>query len=1034
MKDQNLEKLTLENGLELLQKSRKGDSVFLEKNWWYKKMLSYTMNNHDLKTRLFHFIDALSSLSDSKDKKVLSIFNEYFKDQELGFIGAGLGKLSPSLFVKNIKKQVQQVAKIFITGANVEEALPVLRKNWNNNLAFSIDILNEATLSEKEAQDCFKQYMELIDTLNQNMKTWSKNERLQSDVFNSLPSINVSVKATSIFSQIKVEAWEYSKEEIKKRLRPLYCKAVQGFIFINLDMEQYEYKDLLLETFKELLLEKEFKDYPHFGIVIQTYLRDSFEDLQDLVRFSEQRGQPITIRLVKGAYWDSEVLLAKQKNWPIPVYTHKAETDVNFEECAQYLFKSSSIIKIAIGSHNIRSIAYCLALHKLYPKAQMEFQILYGMGEGLSQALLAQNYCVRLYSTIGELIPGMSYLVRRLLENSANQSFVLSSFLKTKKPEELLADPRKSLNYRELKKPGLRDLRVNSLPDPLLADPDIYSVEPKTKQKEIFQNHPLLDFSQKENRDNFKAALQKVKKQFPLEVPLILQGKKVTSAQVLKRENPNQTDQIISYSFLASREQAEQAVSYTSAFFEEWKHSSPQKRIDRTKKLAVLLQEKELELAALQVFEVGKTWREAQADVAEAIDFCSYYALSYEKLIQKKKTSETAGEESFYHYEAIGPTAVISPWNFPLAILTGMSIAPLLCGNTVLIKSAEQSSLTGLKLAELLLESGFPKESFAFLPGRGEEIGDYLVSHPKVSIVSFTGSFEVGAQIIQKTGQIFKDQKDIKKCIVEMGGKNTIVVDSSADLDEAIHGVLDSAFGFQGQKCSACSRVVVVEDVYNNFIERFIPAVQSLIIGNTEKPEVSLGPLVDETSFKRIKNFTMQEESQKLFANSCLLDPRIHGDDGFSRMSFPQEPSFPRRRESTPPSSWIHPPVIYLVEDENADLMQKEFFAPVLAVFKVKNLDEAIKQVNKTAFGLTAGFYSRQPSHIEKFKTLVEVGNVYINRNCTGALVERHPFGGRKMSGLGSKTGGPEYLKQFLHTKILTENKMRRGFSPELFE
>ena len=980
MKDQNLEKLIFENGLELLKKSQKGGSVFLEKNWWYKKMLSWTMNNHDLKTRLFHFIDVLSSLSESEDKKVLSIFNEYFKDQELGFIGSGLGTLSPGLFVKNIKNQVQQVAKIFITGANVEEALPVLRKNWNNNLAFSIDILNEATLSEKEAKDCFHQYLELMDFLTQNIKNWPQKEKLQSDNLGPIPSINVSVKATSIFSQIKVEAWEFSKEEIKKTLRPLFQKAVHDFIFINLDVEHYEHKDLLLETFKELLIEEEFKNYPHFGIVLQSYLKDSFEDLRQLVRFSEQRGKPITIRLVKGAYWDSEVLLAKQKNWPIPVYTHKSETDVNFEKCAKYLFENAPKVKIAIGSHNIRSIAYCLALHKLHPKAQMEFQVLYGMGEGLAQTLLDKKYCVRLYSTIGELIPGMSYLVRRLLENSSNQSFVLSSFLKNKKPEELLADPKKYLNSIEQK--------IKSL------------------EKEVFQNHPMLDFSKKENRDNFQLALQKVKKQFPLEVPLILKGEKITSKQILKRENPSRTDQIISHSFLASKDQAEEAISYTSSFFEEWKHSSPQKRIDSTKKLALLLQKKEFELAALQVFEVGKTWREAQGDVAEAIDFCNYYASSYKMLLQKKKTSDTAGEESFYHFEAIGPTAVISPWNFPLAILTGMSIAPLLCGNTVLIKPAEQSSLTGLKLAELLLESGFPKESFAFLPGRGEEIGDYLVSHPKVSIVSFTGSFEVGAQIIKKAGQISKNQKDIKKCIVEMGGKNTIAVDSSADLDEAIHGILDSAFGFQGQKCSACSRVVVVEDVYKNFTKRFIPAVQSLIISSSEKPEVSLGPLVDESAFKRINNFIEQEKSKKLF-----------------------EGSFEKSH-----SSWIHPPVVYLAEDENADLMQKELFAPVLAIFKVKNLDEAIKQVNKTAFGLTAGFYSRQPSHIEKFKSLVEVGNVYINRNCTGALVERHPFGGRKMSGLGSKTGRPEYLKQFLHTKILTENKMRRGFAPELFE
>ena len=833
--NQNLEKLIFEKGSELLKKSKHKGSLFLEKNWWYKKMLSWTMSNQKLKTNLFHFIDVLPSLSD--DKQVLSHFKEYFKDQELGLITSGLGQISPSLLVKNIKKQIRQVAKMFITGSNIEEALKVLSKNWENNLAFSMDILGEATLSEKEAESYFNQYFQLMDSLVKAGKNWPKKDILQQDAFGRIPAVNISIKASSLFSQIKVEAWEYSKEQIKKRLRPLFQKAIQDFIFINLDMEHYAFKDLFLEIFKELLMEEEFKNYPHFGIVMQAYLKESFKDLQGITQFSEKRGQALTVRLVKGAYWDSEVLLAKQKNWPIPVYTNKAETDANFERCTQWLFENHLKIKIAIGSHNIRSIACALALHERQPKAQLEFQVLYGMGEGLTQALVEKGYCVRLYSTVGELIPGMSYLVRRLLENSANQSFILSSFVKNKSPEELLVCPQVHLDQKK---------------------------HSDQNQKELFKNHPLLDFSKKENREKFQEALAKIKKQFPVQVPLILKGKRVQSSQILKRENPSQIDQIVSHSFLAQKEQAEQAVHYTSSFFEEWKHSPSQDRVSSLKKLALLMQKKEFELASLQVFEAGKTWSEAQADVAEAIDFCSYYALSYEQLIKKQKTDEVAGEESFSHFEAIGLTTVIAPWNFPLAILTGMTVAPLVCGNTVLIKPAEQSPLTALKLAELLLESGFPKHSFAFLPGRGEEIGDYLVQHPKVSIISFTGSFEVGSQIIKKAGQISKNQKDIKRSFIEMGGKNAIVIDSSADLDEAINGVLVSAFGFQGQKCSASSRVIILEDVYEKFIERFLPSVKSLIMGRPENPEVSLGPLIDESSFQRIKNFIGQETSQKL--------------------------------------------------------------------------------------------------------------------------------------------------------------------------
>ena len=986
--NKQLENLIFQKGSKLLKHSQKQKSAFFKKNWWYKKILAWTMSDARLKTSLFRFIDVLPSLSD--ETQFLSHFKEYFKGQEIGPITSGLGRLAPSLMVKNVKKQIQQVAQMFITGSNIEQVLNIISKNWENNLAFSVDILGEATLSEKEAEDYFKQYIGLMDCLVSDRKYWPKKKILQQDSFGPIPSVNISIKVSSLFSQIKTEAWEYSKEKIKSKLRFLFQKAVKDFVFINLDMEQYHYKDLFLEIFKELVMEEGLKDYPHFGIVIQTYLKDSLKDLQELSQWAEQREQIITVRLVKGAYWDTEVLLAKQKNWPIPVYTNKWETDMNFEACIQWLFENSSGIKLAVGSHNARSIACALAWHQLKPKVQLEFQVLYGIGEVLGWFLKEQGYCVRFYCTIGELIPGMSYLVRRLLENSANQSFILNTFTQNKSPEELLAAPQAHLETHQSFSPKTALERHN------------ISTQ---KTEELFVNHPLLDFSRKDNRENFIKALADWEKKFPVEVPLLLEGEEIKTSEVFKRENPSQISQVISHSFLAGKELTERVVQSTSSFFEQWRHSPAQHRISNLKKLAELIKQKEFVLSALQVFEVGKTWAEAQADVAEAIDFCNYYALSYEQLIQAKKTDETAGEENFSHFEAIGPTAVIAPWNFPLAILTGMTVAPLLCGNTVVIKPAEQSPLTAFQLAQLLLDSGFPKQSFAFLPGKGSETGQYLVQHPGISIISFTGSFEVGSQIIKTAGQIAKDQKDIKKCVVEMGGKNAIVIDSSADLNEAIRGVLISAFGFQGQKCSACSRVIVLEDIYNSFIQRFLPAVQSLVTGHPKKPSTSLGPLIDEYSFQKIKKFIQKEQSQKLFEGSAEAG-----------------------------HAWFCPPLVYLVQEDRSPLFQEELFAPVLTVFKAKDIEEAIRQTNNIRFGLTAGFYSRHPGHIEKFKSMVEVGNLYINRNCTGAMVHRHPFGGRKMSGLGSKAGGSEYLKQFGHIKVISENSMRKGFAPELFE
>ena len=1050
---QDFEKKIFEIGSELLKESQSQATLFLTKNWWYQKILSWTMNNQNLKTSLFRFIDVLPNLSD--DKQFLSHWNEYFKNQDLSFITSGLSRLAPSLMVKTLRQQITQVAQMFITGSDAKTALKVISKNWERGLAFSLDILGEETLCEKSAEIYLQSCLLAMNELQAAQKSWSYKKLLQTDLSGDIPSVNFSVKASALFSQTKASAWDYSKTQIKKRLRPLFQKAVKDFLFINLDMEYYHYKDLYLEIFKELLMEEEFKNYPHFGIVVQAYLKESLKDLQGLIDFCKKRDQKITIRLVKGAYWDSEYLLARQKNWSVPVYTKKEETDINFEQALTLLFKESDHVKIAVGSHNIRSIACALALHEKHPQALLEFQLLYGMAEELALALSGRNYLTRVYCTVGDLIPGMSYLVRRLLENSSNQSFILNALMKKESPEKLLLAPfvEKKPNQEKLVQSkfiqkGREDKKLSFFKSKPYQDKN-FNDSPPSQSETGFSNFPVPDFSRRQNRDFFEKALQKWKAKFPVEVPVLLNfaGRKSSfevfkrkntancssiaadiggkNFEVFKRKNPNQTDQIISNTFLADKKLVSQAVEQCYAFFPKWKTVSVSQRLTYLKNTARIMKERFFDLAGLQVYEVGKTWEEACADVAEAIDFCSYYADTYEKLAVPKLTDQVSGEESFLSYEAIGCVAVIAPWNFPLAILTGMTTAPLVCGNTVLIKPAEQSSLTAYEFVKILLKAGFPSESFAFLPGKGEEVGKALVEQPKISVISFTGSFEVGQQIMKKASSISQGQENIKRCILEMGGKNAIVVDSSADLDSAVSGVIQSAFGFQGQKCSACSRIIILQDIYDRFMARLIPALESLVIGSVEKPETSLGAVVDQQAFTRIQNFIKNN----------LIDLKSVKSEGQSFAQKKEGLLYPEVFDKKlAEKSYFIPPVLYLSSDADSELMQKELFAPVAACFKVRTIQEAVQIVNQTSFGLTAGLYSRHPGHIEDFKSHVSAGNLYINRNCTGAIVKRHPFGGRKMSGLGSKAGGADYLKQFLQAKVVTENCIRRGFSPELFE
>ncbi|HZN67239.1 MAG TPA: L-glutamate gamma-semialdehyde dehydrogenase, partial [Tepidisphaeraceae bacterium] len=766
--------------------------------------------------------------------------------------------------------------------------------------------------------------------------------------------------------------------------------------FVNIDMEQYAYKGVTLRIFKEVFAEEEFREWSDVGIAIQAYLKDCGDDLADLAKWAGQRGTPVWVRLVKGAYWDYETVVAAQNNWPVPVFADKPATDANFEAQTRFLIERRDVLRPAIASHNIRSIAHAIALAEAYglkPRGY-EFQMLYGMADPIKAALTELGHRVRVYTPYGQLLPGMAYLVRRLLENTSNESFLRAGFLEHLPEEQLLMNPLEILRRK----------RSNGSASGNGHPRDSRSATPE-RAVEHFRNEPLSDFSKDEPRERMRQAIEAVRAQSrDAKFPLVIAGRRLETGRTIESLNPSMLSHVVGRCASARVEDAQAAVAAAKGAFPAWRDTPANERADLLFRAADVMRRRRFELAAWEVFETAKQWREADADVAEAIDFCEYYGRQMLRLAEPRRC-DVPGEENSTVYEGRGVAVVIAPWNFPLAILCGMTAAALVAGNTVVMKPAEQSPVMGAKLMEVFEEAGVPRGVLNFLPGVGEEIGPTLVNHPDVSLIAFTGSRPVGLSIQKQAAETPAGQDHIKRVITELGGKNAVIVDEDADLDEAVHGVVASAFGYAGQKCSACSRAVVIAPVYESFVSRLVEATRSLKVGPAEDPGYSVGPVIDEDARRRILDYVEKGKREARLAYAADV-----GD-----LAWQGTFVGPHLFADVPPT---------------AAIAQEEIFGPVLAVIKAADLDDALRIANGTKYALTGGVYSRSPANIETVRREFRVGNLYINRKITGALVDRQPFGGFKLSGTGPKAGGPDYLPQFMIARTVTENTLRRGFAP----
>ncbi len=509
-----------------------------------------------------------------------------------------------------------------------------------------------------------------------------------------------------------------------------------------------------------------------------------------------------------------------------------------------------------------------------------------------------------------------------------------------------------------------------------------------------FRNEAFVDFSKAENRKTMEEALARVKSRFGREYPLVIGGEKIETQEKIYSTNPSRPSEVIGIFQKASVGMANEAVEAAARAFEHWKRVPVDERVACVYRTADILRERRYELDAWLVYEIGKTWPEAEADIAELIDFCEYYGREMLRLGAPQPLTPMRGEKNYLRYIPLGVGVIIPPWNFAAAIMGGMTVASIVTGNTAIVKPSSDSPMIAAIFVDILYEAGVPRDVVSYVTGPGGTAGEALVTNPKTRFIAFTGSKEAGLRISEQAAKKQPGQIWIKRTVLEMGGKDAIIVDDEADLDAAVEGVALSAFGYQGQKCSACSRAIVSEKIYDKFLEKLIPRVKRMKVGSPENPENYMGPVINKASMTSILGYIDAGKKE----GRLLTGGQHAGGDGY----------------------FIEPTVIADVSPK-ARIFQEEIFGPVLAVTKAKDFDHALAMANDTEFGLTGAVYSKNPKKIARAAEEFHVGNLYMNRKCTGAMVGAHPFGGFNMSGTDSKSGGQDYLLLFLQAKTITE-------------
>lgn len=869
--------------------------------------------------------------------------------------------LPAGLLATVVRFMVRMMAKRFIAGESINTSHETLRALRSTKREATLDQLGELVVSAKEADEYFEKVLQLIHGLKQHIP---KGEKNKAGILNA----HVSIKVSALSHDFRPQAFEATYAKVAPRLRRILQEAEREEVFINVDAEHYHYRDLVLEIFGKVLLETpELKNYAQCGIVVQAYLRDGSKHLLDVAELAKKRGIRMPIRLVKGAYWDAETIESEAHQFTPPQFLNKEESDLHFRQLAYLSLQNHQYIQLAVGSHNLQDHAFVEAMRDLrFPQAPViEHQCLHMTYEALSHGLAAMGWPTRNYMPIGNLLVGMAYLVRRIMENSS-QVGVLSIMRSHQKASGLISPVEV---HKEKKK--AHTLQFDSFITQLKSD--------------FAPARPLKLYVPYE-RKSLEAEIKKFGEEIAAKQD---QFRNSSETKVICSSRPELILGTVKEN--TTSEAVKTVETAEAALRNSWWAKQPLAlyRVSVLLKAADLMLLRRNRLATIMIYEAGKTMTEALADVDEAIDFISFYC-------RQEINLQLASNK----YTNRGVVSVIAPWNFPLAIPCGMTVAPLVAGNAVILKPAEQTPLIGVELYNLLIEAGVPKDILYLILGDGEIVGAPLVTHEKTAGVVFTGSKGVGTWIYKHSGeeliQHYHHQIPMqKKIITEMGGKNAIIVTNNCELDETISGILYAAFGHSGQKCSAASRVIVHKEVKDALVARLVQAIKDLKVGEALDPSTSVNPLITEADQTRVRKAVEEAKDEAIRTNGrILIDRSFEKLPGFCvGPALFELPSWQARKKE----SWA----------------QKEIFGPVIHITEYESMIEAVELFNGTEYALTGGIYSQSQDDIDFLIRFLRAGNLYVNRPNTGARVAIEPFGGFKMSGTGPKAGGTDYVKEF---------------------
>lgn len=875
--------------------------------------------------------------------------------------------LPPRTLANLVRSSVKVMAKRFIAGENIDEVQHSFNGLFKTSRDVTLDQLGELVVSEKEADLYRDEVLKLVKGLGQYIKKGDKNAA-------GINRAHVSIKVSALCRDMKPEAFDYSYKMVAPRLKEILLAAKEKDVFINIDAEHYHYRDVVFKIYKKVLLETpELSDYQQTGIVVQAYLRDAAGHLNDIIELAKERGLTMPIRLVKGAYWDAETVEADAHSFNAPEFLNKEETDLHFRQITLETLKNYPQIQLCVASHNYADHCFAeIAREKLYPTHPIiEHQCLHMTYEALSTAMAKMGWPVRNYVPIGGLLVGMAYLVRRIMENSSQVGVL--TIMRSHKNNVKLESAFDLHTDKRTNDQLTRDQSQSALTS------NYFTIAPVRFYLEKQWNLVIKTF------EDFKNHLGKT-----YQNNFVLSGEEV----IIKcSSDPSLNVGKIKF---ATLDDTKKAIDLSVAAFEkgDWAKSHWTVRSSVLLKAADLMIAKRNELAALVSYEAGKAINEAYGDVDEAVDFLTYYARRERKF------------GMYSSYSAKGPVAAITPWNFPLAIPTGMVAAPLVAGNTVILKSAEQTPLIATEMVELFHRAGVPQDVLIHLPGLGETVGDMLVNSEEISTIVFTGSKAVGTMIAEKASSRFYKEKFPVKVVTEMGGKNAVIVTANAELDETVAGILQSAFGHAGQKCSAASRILVDHSVKERLIERLKEACLDIEVGKAFEPSTIVNPVITLEDRDRLRR-----QAAEACEEASAHGGKVHVD----------------RSAEDLPGYCVGPVLIELPYHRAMDVesyARRELFGPVLHIISFEGLDQALSLYNGTEYGLTGGIFCQSQDDIDRCSAQMKNGNIYVNRNITGARVGIEPFGGFKHSGTGPKAGSKLYLNVFHHNKHKTNSEI----------